>query len=225
MEGASFLCGDCMTHLDDLADAEACQHCAKPLASAGAPCPYCHGRGVAPFDRMVRLGVFDDPIKHLIHRMKYNRRWALGEHLADRLLETERAKGLLTETQVLVPVPLHIVRHVSRGYNQADVIARRIGKRCDIPIVHAVRRKRATETQTNLHSHESRFANVRGAFALRRGMARHLFAKHVVVVDDVTTSGATLKAVGQALKEAAPASLCAMILAIADPKGRSFEAI
>ena len=74
--------------------------------------------------------------------MKYHRRWPLAELLADRLIETERAKTLLTETDVLVPVPLHFRRHFSRGYNQADVIARRIGWKCDIPVVHAVRRTR-----------------------------------------------------------------------------------
>ena len=225
LEGGGVLCRECTSNLDALAVAHACDYCAKPLASAGAPCPYCFGAGVAPFERIIRLGVFDDPIKHLIHQMKYNHRWSLGEYLADRLIETERTKGLMPGTDVLVPVPLHIVRHIARGYNQADVIARRVGKICDKPVVLAVRRIRATETQTNLHSHEKRFANVRGAFVLHRRLARKIFGRHVMVIDDVTTSGATLKAVGMALKEAAPASLCAMVIAIADPKGRSFQAI
>jgi ComF family protein len=223
-EGGGFLCADCGGKLTALADAGACEHCAKPLPMPGV-CPYCHGRGVRPFERIIRIGTFDDPLKHLIHQMKYQKRWALAEHLADRLLNTERAKGLLTHTDVLVPVPLHIIRHVQRGYNQSEVIARRIGKVCDKPVVRAVRRTRATATQTHLHSHDARVANVKGAFALRRAQGRKIFGKHVVVVDDVSTSGATLAAVGRALKEAAPASLCALVLAIADPKGRAFEAV
>jgi ComF family protein len=172
----------------------------------------------------VRLGIFDDPIKHLIHQFKYHRRWPLGEMLADRLLDTERAKGLLTETQVLVPVPLHFRRHISRGYNQADVIARRLGAKCHVPLIRAARRIRNTETQTTLHSVEKRFANVRGAFELRR-CAHKLQGKHVVVIDDVMTAGATLKSLGHLLKQAEPASLCAMVIAIADPRRRGFEAI
>lgn len=225
IEGAGYLCSECTDDLDALADAPACAHCAKPLASAGGPCPYCFGNGIAPYDRIIRLGVFEDPIKHLIHQMKYHRRWALGEQLAERLIETERSKGLLTHTNALVPVPLHYARHIARGYNQADVIARRIGKYCRIPIIHAARRVRATATQTNLHSHEKRLANVRNAFALKPAQAKKLFGKHVIVVDDVMTSGATLKAVGYVLKHAAPASLCAIVLAIADPRHRGFEAI
>jgi ComF family protein len=222
--GRSILCGGCAGQLEKLSNAPACALCAMPAASDGAPCAWCKGAGIAHFDRIIRLGVFDDPLKHLIHQMKYHRRWPLGEFLADRLIGTERAKGLLHETQVLVPVPLHIRRHISRGYNQADVIAQRIGRKCRIPFLHAARRVRNTESQTQLTSQEQRYENVRGAFALRR-CARQLKDKHVMVVDDVTTTGSTLRALAQVLKQAEPASLCAMVIAKADYKGRSFESI
>jgi ComF family protein len=218
------LCEECDAHLEDQARAHGCEKCAMPVATASAPCPYCLGKGVAWFDRIIRLGIFEDPLKHLIHQMKYHRRWPLGELLADRLLDTERAKALLTETDVLVPVPLHFRRHFSRGYNQADLIARRLGWQCRIPVLPAVRRTRATDSQTHQHSHAKRAANVRGAFALRPRFARSLEGKHVVVVDDVTTSASTLTAVGRVLSRAKPASLCAIVLAIADPRHRGFEA-
>ena len=223
--GAGILCANCDDKLIAIANSPACDQCAKPLASASGPCPWCFGKGLKPFDRVICLGLFDDPLQHLIHRMKYHGRWTLGEELVDRLIATDRAKGLLTHTDVLVPVPLHFFRHVRRGYNQADVIARRIRKRTRIPVVNAAHRVQSTETQTNLHSHESRDANVRGAFALRPRFRKKIFGKHVVVVDDVTTSGATLQAVARLLKECAPASLCAIALAIADPRHRGFEAI
>lgn len=224
VDDGAMLCLECRSDLDALVNAPACPQCAMPAASDAAPCPYCHGAGVAHYERVCRLGIFEDPIKHLIHQMKYHNRWPMGEFLADRLCETERAKGLLTETQVLVPVPLHFKRHVQRGYNQADVIARRIGSRTRLPVVHALRRTRNTETQTHLHSHETRLANMRDAFALRRAAAR-IRDKHVMVIDDVMTSRATLSSVARVLKEAQPASLCAMVIAIADSKNRSFQAI
>lgn len=222
--GNAALCAACAIKLDALAGAAGCSKCAMPLASHGAPCPYCRGGGVPHYEKIIRLGVFDDPLKHLIHQMKYHRRWPLGEFLADRLRDTEQAKGLLTETQVLVPVPLHYKRHVVRGYNQAAVIAERIATRNKIDVVHVVRRTRDTETQTHLHSYESRLANVRDAFALRRA-AKQIRGRHVVVIDDVMTTGATLQTVARVLSGAKPASLCAMVLAIADPKGRGFEVI
>jgi ComF family protein len=220
----SQLCEGCDAMLDELIRAAACELCAMPLALDGAPCPYCKAKGIPHFDRVIRLGVFDDPLRHLIHQMKYHGRWALAEFLASRLFATERAKGLLTETQALVPVPLHFRRHVARGYNQADVIAAKIARLNRTPVVYALRRTRNTETQTHLHSHAKRIENLRGAFALRRA-ARHLRGTHVIVVDDVMTTGATMLEVARTLKHAEPASLCAIVLAIADPKGRGFETI
>ena len=225
-DGDALLCADCATKLNILAAAAACDRCAMPLAADGSPCPYCHGRGLGnAYDKIVRLCIFDDPLKRVVHRFKYQKNWALGERLADRLCATERAKGLLTQTGVLVPVPLHFLRQFGRGFNQAEVLARRIGSRRNshaIPVVHALRRTRNTESQTNLHSHEKRWHNVRNAFALRR-CARKLRGKHVVVVDDVMTTGSTLRAVARVLRQAEPASLCAIVLAVADPKGRGFE--
>jgi ComF family protein len=218
------LCEECDAHLEDQARAHACPRCAMPLSSDGAPCPYCLGKGIAWYDRLIRLGVFEDPLRHLIHQMKYHHRWPLAELLADRLIETECAKSLLTETDVLVPVPLHFRRHFARGYNQAEVIARRLGWRCQIPVVRSVRRTRNTDSQTHQHSHAKRVANMRGAFALHPRLGREVAGKHVVVVDDVTTSASTLAAIGRILSRAKPASLCAIVLAIADPKHRGFEA-
>ncbi len=222
-ESSAILCGDCNIKLNALVSAPSCDRCALPIHSHGAPCPHCVGGGIPHYERVVRLGVFEDPLKHLIHQTKYHRRWPLGEFLADRLLDTERAKGLLTQTDVLIPVPLHLRRHVSRGYNQADVIARRLGARCKIPVIHAVRRVRNTESQTHL-SHADRIANIRGAFAPTRA-AKKIRDKHVIVIDDVFTVGATMNEMARVLKQAEPASLCAMVLAIADPRRKGFEAI
>src|SRR5436309_227133 len=114
------LCPECSDQLTALERAPACGRCAMPLAELDDPCPYCMGRGRRPYDRIVRLGTFDDPLKHLVHQMKYHRRWPLAEFLAARLLEQERVKALLTETDCLLPVPLHRLRQTQRGYNQAD---------------------------------------------------------------------------------------------------------
>lgn len=194
-----------------------------PLAQHGDPCPHCNGKGVYPLEKIIRLGIFEDPLKHLIHQAKYHRRWPLAEFLADRLLEQERVKGLLTETDVLIPVPLHAWRHIKRGYNQADVIARRLKLHTKIPVAHPVVRLRNTETQTHLHSQEKREENIRDAFGLVN--AKPIRGKHVVIIDDVTTTGATLKEVARTVRDGEPASICAIVVAIADPKRRGFEQI
>jgi competence protein ComFC len=221
-EGAAALCDGCDVELRKLETAPACRSCGKPLAEPGAPCGWCLGDGVPHYEWVLRLGVFGDPLKHLVHQLKYHRRWPLAEVLADRLLEQEPVKGLMNETDVLVPVPLHRLRQIGRGYNQAEIVARRLASRCRKKLARPVVRLRNTESQTNMPSAAKREENMRDAFALLDGRA--VRGKRVVVVDDVMTTGATLRAVAQALRPALPASLCAVVLAVADPKGRDFKA-
>jgi ComF family protein len=154
--------------------------------------------------------------------MKYHRSWQLAEFLADRLLDQESVKALLTETQVIVSVPLFFTRQLLRGYNQAELIARHLSRRCRIKFVNALTRVRPTQTQTNL-SATQRIENLRGAFGLID--ARHIKDKHVVLIDDVMTTGATLQSAARALQTAKPATLCAITVAISDPRGRGFEQI
>src|SRR5262245_24642180 len=88
----SQLCEACNHDLQKLELAAACPKCAMPLAEHGAPCPHCGGKGHKPFERIVRLSIFDDPVKHLIHQIKYHNRWPLAEFLAERLVEQEDVK-------------------------------------------------------------------------------------------------------------------------------------
>jgi ComF family protein len=175
------------------------------------------GKGWANFERVVRLAPFTGPVRAMIHHLKYHKNWGLGEALADRLLEREGAKALLQETEVVVAVPLHWRRHLPRGYNQAEVIARRLAGRCGLKMARPVKRVRHTQTQTHQHSRAKREENLRGAFALRDGRA--VVGKHVVIVDDVWTTGATMQAMARVLKGARPASISALVVATADPKG------
>lgn len=216
-EGRGPLCGDCAEELTTLEAEPCCAACAMSLPMRGSPCPYCLGKGPPNFERVVRLTSFHDPTRRLIHHLKYHRRWGVGEELADRLLAHERVKSLLQDAQVLVPVPLHWRRQLRRGYNQAEVLARRLAAHCGLPVARPVRRVRHTETQTHMHSHAHRTANLRDAFA--PASPRGVAGKHVVVIDDVWTTGATLQAVARVLKRAKPASLSALVLATADPRG------
>jgi ComF family protein len=220
-EGAGPVCGDCDAKLRELEDEPHCGVCASPLPMAGSPCPYCMGKGPVNFERVVRLAAYADPLRELIIQLKYHRKWGLGEGLANRLLEHERAKELLQETEreggVLVPVPLHWKRHFLRWYNQAEVIARQLGGRCGIPVARPVKRIKPTEAQTHLHSRAQREQNLRDAFGLIDPAP--VAGKHVVIVDDVWTTGATMQALARVLKKAKPASISAIVLAVADPKG------
>ncbi len=218
-----FLCGACDAEMCELERRPACERCAMPLGGPGGACPYCDGRGRRPFERVVALGTFRDPLRHLIYAAKYHGRWTVAEQLADRLLAQESVKGLMTESDCLVPVPLHWLRHVGRGFNQAEVIARRLAKRCGKRMACPVIRLRNTETQTHMHSRAKREENLKHAFGLVDEWS--IRGRHVVIVDDVMTTGATLQSVARALGPAEPASLSAVVVAVADPLGQDFQMI
>src|ERR1700733_6910496 len=150
------LCGECLIKLNQLAAAPACRHCGLPIAQADAPCPRCLGEGMRPFERIARLAVFDDPLRHLIHQIKYHGRWPLAEFLAERLAQQESVKELLREADLIAAVPLHPWREFSRGFNQADVIARRLGKKMRVKVASPIVRLKNTQTQTYLYFREKR---------------------------------------------------------------------
>lgn len=225
-DGEGPWCEACEKELSALRGVGACAACAAcgmPLPVANAPCPYCKGRGLFPYRDVVRLGVFREPLRGLIHSLKYHRQWQLGELLAERLHGETQVRELLERADCLVPVPLHWRRQLMRGYNQSAVLAERLGRLAHRDVVRSAVRVRHTQTQTHLHSRAKRADNLRGAFALRSPGS--LEGKHVVVVDDVMTTGATLQSLGRVLKAAGPIRLSAIVLAIADPKGHGFEGI
>jgi ComF family protein len=221
--GQPFLCDRCDKELREVEARAACEWCAKPLGGACGACPYCEGKGLPLFHRVASLGALRDPLRHLIHAIKYHGRWPLAERLADRLLGQERVQNVLRIADCLVPVPLYRLRQVTRGFNQAEVMARHLAKRCGKRFVRPAVRLRNTDTQTHLHSRARREENLKDAFGLVREWP--IRNRHVVLVDDVMTTGATLQSLARTLAPAEPASLSAIVLAVADPQGQDFQRI
>lgn len=222
-EPNALLCDSCDEQLKTLERRPGCWKCAAPVASYDSPCPFCQGQGVPHYAQILRLGVYDEPLDQLIGQLKYAGRWSVGEALAKRLYERPHVKQLLEDCDVLVPVPLHFVRQFRRGYNQAAIVAKTLGKLAGKPVVNPLSRVRNTESQTHLRGRRNRFKNLKDAFRLRRP---HVVAgKRVVVIDDVTTTGATLQIVARMLSKGRPADLAAIVLAVADPRGRQFSVV
>lgn len=213
------LCPTCEGKLLELEAHPACPACGKPLP-AGAACGWCRGKGVPHLERVVSLGAYDEPLRPLIHHMKYRHRWPLAEHLAARLHARPDVKELLAGADFLVPVPLHWRRQIARGYNQSHVLAAQLATLARRPLLRSAVRVRATPTQTGMISRTARAANLRDAFALRRGDA--IRGKHLVLIDDVFTTGATIHSLARTLRTAQPATMSALVIAVADAHHADF---
>jgi ComF family protein len=138
-------------------------------------------------DRAQAIGAHEDVLRSIVHSLKYDGRRSLARPLGS--LIRERCRWVLDGADLLVPVPLHSSRMRTRGFNQALDLARSL----DLPVARAIRRVRATESQTGLSADERR-RNIRGAFAgsRLRWRASKVDGRVVVLVDDVSTTGATL---------------------------------
>lgn len=196
--GGALLCDPCTLELP-WNDA-ACRRCARPMAAPGT-CPDCL-RHAPRFDAAWAAFRLQSPIRHGVHALKYHADFAqarlLGELMARRLVA--RSAPLPTR---LVPVPLHPLRLMRRGYNQAVEIARGIARCSGIALeLDAAKRLRATEDQIG-QSRAARRRNMRGAFAVRTDLA----GQHVALVDDVMTTGATFDELARACRRAGAARI------------------
>jgi ComF family protein len=138
------------------------------------------------------LGEYEGLLREIIHAFKYDGRRSVGAGLS-RIMGRQAA-DLLDGAQFVVPVPLHRSRQRERGFNQSEILARDF----EVPVCRSLRRTRATRPQVNLTAHE-RYLNVADAFTMPPRAAAELSGKVVVLVDDVTTTGATLDACAQVL--------------------------
>ena len=150
-------------------------------------------------------------LQRLIHQLKYNGNTEVGRQLGQWLGLQLQQSNRFNSVDALVPLPLYPSKEKKRGYNQATVLCEGISEILDIPILNnVVLRKRFTETQTKKGRTE-RLKNVDGSFEVDNSAA--IQQKHVLLVDDVITTGATLEACGLAINEASDVKLSIATLA------------
>ena len=173
-----------------------CHRCAEPVERPG-PCPRCI-RAPPPFRSAHAAFVHTGPLARAIHRFKYEGHSELALPLARALaMESRPWLEALGPRAVLVPVPLHRGRLLRRGYDQAALLTRALARQTGLEHrPDLLRRVRATRRQVGL-TEAQRIENVHRAFATRGTMP----GQPLVLVDDVFTTGATVRAAGAALRE------------------------
>ena len=138
-------------------------------------------------------------VQHLLHQLKYQGNKEAGIFLGQQLGESIKNAKLFQDIDYLVPIPLHPKKEFMRGYNQSFVIAQGVEDRTNIPIAKdCLYRKVFTSTQTK-KSREERWDNVKDIFDIKD--YKILENKHILLIDDVLTTGATLLAAGKILSQ------------------------
>lgn len=169
--------------------------------------------GVFPFDKATGHFFYqrDSALAELVQDMKYKGFPGIGEMLGELVAGELYPTGYFADTDVIVPVPMHGVKKMLRGYNQATLIATGIGKATGLPVRESLKAVRAHRTQTAL-SRRERQENTRGLFSLAEGHG--LEGKGVLLVDDVCTTGSTITSAAEALKDSGHTHLSIVTLGV-----------
>lgn len=199
-----YLCEECMLHLPTTHFAAVPNNLTEQLFM-----------GRFPLKAATSLLYYKDggEAQKLIHHIKYHEKVGFGEQLGRQLGKELAASGRFDEVDVLVPIPLHPMKQLRRGYNQSELICKGIAATFPRPIcTSALKRRSYTATQTHKNRIQ-RMENIQGVFWLKRPKA--IEGKHILVVDDVITTGATTSACCQELLKAPGVTISIASLGIA----------
>jgi len=209
------LCPACWQELSRNVAGDYCRRCgrnASPHGIVNNRCGACQDEAFA-FDGIVRAGVYETALRNLVLSFKFHQKTEYARRISGMMSAALAVSGLAGRIEVFVPVPLHWRRRLERGYNQSLYLAgglctERASVSTDlVRIRHTRRQWSLTDTQ--------RRKNVKDAFAVRRG---HPFeGKTIGLVDDITTSGATLNECAKVLKEAGASTVYAVVATVANP--------
>ncbi|MFA4995909.1 MAG: ComF family protein [Patescibacteria group bacterium] len=191
-----FVCSDCIKSIEKN-KTSTCPDCGK-ISQSGKYCQKCKKKNGIYLTGLIAAARYEiGPLKEMVHHLKYSGITSLaellGELMAERLERETLKSGL-----VLVPVPLHRKREFTRGFNQAELLARHISERLNIPGGLALTRTKNTPSQVTL-SGDLRKTNLINVF--RCDDIELITGKTVLLIDDVTTTGSTLNECAKVLKQ------------------------
>lgn len=203
-----YICANCKQGINFISGT-VCTRCGMPFISKESSNHLCSGciKKKQPFAMARSIAEYNGVLLEAIHKLKYNAKTFLAKPLGLFM-----AEGLpLNNYNIIVPVPLHKKRLKERGFNQSLLLAKEISKKHKIPIDYLnLKRTRFTEPQINLKG-EERLKNVRGAFEVEDG--KIFKNKNILLIDDVYTTGATIKECSNVLKKTGAKNVFALTLA------------
>lgn len=227
------ICFDCWASLK-LIRTPFCAKCGIPFGSKSSKtgfsvtnaydemtCPSCEKSRLS-FSRARSLAEYTGSMRKIIHCYKFHNKPFLAEPLADLMLKILDIGKIFGNIDAIIAVPLHRKKRKERGFNQASLIAKRLGKKLRIRVEKSILiRIKRSQPQMNLPA-DQREKNVRGIFEVRK--AKRISGKRILLIDDVMTTGATVNECARVLKRAGCKDVCVLVLAHTPhlPSGQSF---
>lgn len=193
-----------------------CKKCSKPIEQEEQEyCSDC-GRKNYHFDKGYAVWIYNEKMKHSIAEFKYHSKKEYAKFYIEEMVRLYGPGLKKFNPDVIVPVPIHQSKHLERGYNQADILAKGIGKELGLPVLsHLLIRNKKTLPQKKL-SDKERLRNLQEAFSFN-GNAADDFGKgieKVLLVDDIYTTGSTIEACTNVLKSNGISEICFIVLCI-----------
>lgn len=199
----SYVCADCFAKIS-FSETGFCTLCQR-AAIGGMTHPVC--KKSLTIDGVFSSLVYSGIVKRLIYQFKYkpyltNLQGLLTDFFFEGLIQKEPFYRLVRKKSVFVPIPLHRIKLRMRGYNQSLLLAQGLGQKLDITVIDCLERIVNTKTQVGLAQKE-RLENIKGAFAIKKRCEKDLHGvQQVFLIDDVVTTGATLREATKVLKRA-----------------------
>ena len=216
------ICEECLDSFGVIGE-EICARCGLPLdafpdepgqpggdAASERLCGPCR-MDAYHFDRARSVFRYEDLVVRAIVMLKFEEMEPLAEWFSERLARRISADAAYAGVDMVVPVPLHKVRQRERGFNQAELLSKRLAKALKLPHQGVLLVRKRPRPDKHLLTERERWETVRGAFATRAGSL--IDKKRVLLLDDVMTTGATLDACAKALREAGAAEVCGLTVA------------
>ncbi|MDR2772752.1 MAG: ComF family protein [Elusimicrobiota bacterium] len=194
------ICKDCKEKLPKINDV-VCQICGTPLEGAEKFCNVCgKSRHLFSFNKMRSVYMYKNEMRSLVLKIKYSNKVFLANDFIDDMADVFRKNSFFNETDFIVPVPLNVIRHFKRGYNQAEFLAQGLAKAINKPLLTKVLvRKKITKPQFKL-SKKEREENIKNSFyALSSPQIKN---KTILLIDDIVTTGVTVSTCAYELKKA-----------------------